>query len=363
MADVIVAAPGLRPRRSSPGHDAAREAPLPDRRRGVRLLDVASGPRHRHRALLRRRGPRGLAGQDLQQDPLQHGPGPARRSTAWVVKPVEVDDVPIVNVTLWCDRPERYGDYELRRMAEEVRERAPGGSRHQPRLGGRRPAAADPRRARRRTRWPRGRPRPSRWPGPCGASNAQRPGRQLRPARTLDPRRCRRLRLRRSRACGELVVDVVDGTAGLPRRRGRRCIDGPAEADSYSWIGFGPAESGPRASARGELLPAVHIAVAKQKGTNAVRVAERGRASGWPSCEATLLPDGVHLASPATTARPPTTRSTSWSRACAVAIVIVIGLIAWCSAGARRWWWRWPCRSRFSLTLLVNYSPATRSTA
>ena len=39
---------------------------------------------------------------------------------SWVIKPVEVDDVPIVNVTLWSDRPELYGDHQLRRIAEEL---------------------------------------------------------------------------------------------------------------------------------------------------------------------------------------------------------------------------------------------------
>ena len=37
--------------------------------------------------------------------------------TGWVVKPIEIDDVPIVNVTLWS---ERYNDHELRRVAEQV---------------------------------------------------------------------------------------------------------------------------------------------------------------------------------------------------------------------------------------------------
>ena len=40
--------------------------------------------------------------------------------TGWVVKPVEVDDVPIVNVTLWSDRPAAYGDHELRRLADAL---------------------------------------------------------------------------------------------------------------------------------------------------------------------------------------------------------------------------------------------------
>ena len=35
----------------------------------------------------------------------------------WVIKPVEIDDVPIVNLTLYS---ERYNDHELRRISEEV---------------------------------------------------------------------------------------------------------------------------------------------------------------------------------------------------------------------------------------------------
>ena len=43
--------------------------------------------------------------------------------TGWVVKPVEIDDVPIVNLTSYSDR---YDDYALRRMAEELEIRLQG---------------------------------------------------------------------------------------------------------------------------------------------------------------------------------------------------------------------------------------------
>ena len=46
--------------------------------------------------------------------------------TGWVVKPVEIDDVPIVNLTLYSNR---YSDYHLRRMAEGARDPAPGGEK------------------------------------------------------------------------------------------------------------------------------------------------------------------------------------------------------------------------------------------
>ena len=41
----------------------------------------------------------------------------------WVVKPVEIDDAPIMNLTLYSDR---YDDYALRRMAEELEIRLQG---------------------------------------------------------------------------------------------------------------------------------------------------------------------------------------------------------------------------------------------
>lgn len=42
--------------------------------------------------------------------------------SGWVVKPVEIDDVPIVTLTLHADHgfENRYTDYDLRRMAEEL---------------------------------------------------------------------------------------------------------------------------------------------------------------------------------------------------------------------------------------------------
>ncbi len=83
MADVFVAAPGL----------SAEEVEQQVTRRLEKLLYQIDGveyvysmsrpgPVRRHRALLRGRRPRGLAGQALQQDPLEHGLSAARRSVA-----------------------------------------------------------------------------------------------------------------------------------------------------------------------------------------------------------------------------------------------------------------------------------------
>ena len=73
---------------------------------GVEYVYSMSPPRHgrRHRPLLRRRGPRGEPDQDLQQDLPEHRQGTTPGIAGWVVKPIEIDDVPIVNVTLYSDR-------------------------------------------------------------------------------------------------------------------------------------------------------------------------------------------------------------------------------------------------------------------
>ena len=39
---------------------------------------------------------------------------------SWVVKPLEIDDVPIVVAILWSENPNVTGDHELRRLAEEI---------------------------------------------------------------------------------------------------------------------------------------------------------------------------------------------------------------------------------------------------
>ena len=103
-------------------------------------------------------------------------------------------------------------------------------------------------------------------------------------------------------------------------------------------------------------FPAVTIAVAKKKGSNAVWVAREVERS-LESLRGSDHPGrGAGPRSPATTARPPTRRSTTWSRASSMAIITVIVLIALAmSWRVRRHRRRWPCPITYSLTLLVNY--------
>ncbi len=36
----------------------------------------------------------------------------------WIVKPLEIDDVPTVMLSLWSSQPDRYSDFKLRRFAD-----------------------------------------------------------------------------------------------------------------------------------------------------------------------------------------------------------------------------------------------------
>ncbi|MDX1650605.1 MAG: efflux RND transporter permease subunit, partial [Myxococcota bacterium] len=154
------------------------------------------------------------------------------------------------------------------------------------------------------------------------------------------------------------VVNVVDGRPVFLQDVAR-VPDGPAERRSWSWIGFGPADArGHEAvgAADGDAyLPAVHVAVAKQRGTNAVDVAARVRAR-TQALATSLLPEGVHVRVTRDHGETADHKVDELLEALAVAILIVIGLIAW-SLG-----WREglvvavAVPITFSLTLLVNHA-------
>ncbi len=248
--------------------------------------------------------------------------------TEWVAKPIEIDDVPIVIATLWSDRPDQITDFELRRIAEEIQhelQTIPDTNQ---------------------VRVINGRPRKIRV-----ELDAQRlAARGTSPLQVAEALRVSNVNLRVGRFdqqnqsfvvdAGTFFKDVeqlrklviqVSGDRPVYLQDVATLLDGPAEVESYSWIGFGPAAKlesmpGNRASdaqaaadlesnpvtTRPEksklaatnshsfrpgqsvgLFPAVHIAVAKRKGSNAVWVAqqvERRLAEISPE----LLPTGVH---------------------------------------------------------------------
>lgn len=205
---------------------------------------------------------------------------------SWVVKPMEVDDVPIVVATLWSRRPERYGDHELRRIAEELQldlQSISNTNRVQV-VGGR------PRRIRVNLdsqRLAAHRTSPLQVARALQVSNIN--------ARSGEfEQQNRQFVVESGRffqdvsELQEIVVNVLEGRP-VYLKNVATIQDGPAEAESYSWIGFGQEEE---SDDHHELFPAVHLSIAKRKGTNAVWVAEAVQ-ERLAELAPDLFPDGV----------------------------------------------------------------------
>ncbi len=240
--------------------------------------------------------------------------------TGWVVKPVEVDDVPILTATLYAVSGD-LGGFELRRLAEEVAsylQTVPETNRievigGQPRelvvslepiaMAGRITSLDDVLMAIR-------------------ASNIRTlaGGVDLAGERItleLDARIDTAARLQ------SLVVNVVDGVAV---RLGEIATvrDGPAEAVDHTWIRF---------AAGTESYPAVNIAIAKRRGANAVSVAEE-LSDRLDSLAKNVFPDGVRYEITRDYGATANQKISDLIASLGVAIVIVVALI-WLTLGWR----------------------------
>jgi multidrug efflux pump subunit AcrB len=204
----------------------------------------------------------------------------------WVVKPIEIDDVPIVNVALYSDR---HDTHELRRVAEEVVDKL----QHIP-----------------------------------DSAQVTIHGGERRVIRvSLNPERLAAYGLSPMEIAGALKVSNSQGDAGLFEQADRvvrveagpflsdaeevrdlmvgqhnghpvymrdiaDIVDGPEEPSTYTRLGFGPADA--QGSATNESFPAVTIAVAKKKGSNAVTVAREVEAV-MEELRGTLVPDDISV--------------------------------------------------------------------
>jgi len=196
--------------------------------------------------------------------------------TSWFVKPVEIDDVPILLLTLW-PRNNRIGGAELRRIADEILDKmaaVPDAGRSTVFGGDRRRVMVylDPSALASRGLAPLDVARA------LGVTNVnlraghfERDGHEY----TLEAGPA-------FESPGEVEGVVVGAEEGRPvyLRDVARVQDGPEEPESYTRLGFGPAASRMRTVGPGVAAPppgerpAVTVAVAKRKGTNAVKVSE-----------------------------------------------------------------------------------------
>ncbi len=264
----------------------------------------------------------------------------------WVIKPVEIDDVPIVNLTLTTRDPARLDDHALRRIAEEMQiglQRVRDTSRVDI-IGGRPreirvdldPAAL----AARRT-------------SALEVAWALQVSNQEVDTQGFD-RGDQRFLLEAGgffRDAAELertIVNVVDGTAV---RLGdvASVSDGPAEATAYTWHARRDAAAG-----TDPFTPAVHIAVSKKKGTNAVTVAAAIEHEAH-RLAAQLLPVGADLVITRNYGETADEKVNELLEGLAVAVLIVIALIALVLGWREAFIITVAVPITFSLTLLVNY--------
>ncbi|WP_339733522.1 efflux RND transporter permease subunit [uncultured Gimesia sp.] len=206
---------------------------------------------------------------------------------SWVVKPIEVDDVPIVIATLWSEHPEIHSDHELRRIAEEVQlelQAIPNTNRVEV-VGGR------PRRIRVELDAQR---LAAHKTSPLQIRNALQVSNVMIRAGEFDQQDQQFVV-----ESGTFIKDVSDlenivvnvsEDRPVYLKNVATVVDGPAEVEGYSWISFGAADTSH--ASEDQLYPAVHLSVAKRKGTNAVWVAEAVE-TRLQELSKTHLPDGV----------------------------------------------------------------------
>jgi len=252
----------------------------------------------------------------------------------WVVKPVEIDDVPIVNVALYS---ERYNEHELYRVAEEAA---------------------------------------SRLQHIENSARVTIHGGQKRQIQvSIDPERLAAYHLSPMEIAGALKVANVQTETGAFQKADREVLletgpflsraeevrnlmvgmhadrpvylrdvaqvtDGPEEAVSYTRIGFGAgairesgirnqvSDPGPRTPDLGPQasFPAVTIAVAKKKGSNAVWVAGDVEKM-LKAMQGDIIPDEVKFRVTRNTGETANEKVSNLLESLVIAVITVIGLI------------------------------------
>jgi multidrug efflux pump subunit AcrB len=274
--------------------------------------------------------------------------------SGWVVKPVEMDDVPIVAVTLYATDG-RYGDVELRRIAEELElhlQRVANSGRTYL-YGGRAMrarVAIDPQLL------------ASRGVTLADVQRALRGANVTLPVGSLDQLDRQivveaGVALKRVEEVRDLVIAVTQGRPVYLRDVAAVELE-PAEVRTYTRFGFGPAaqESAgeQEAGARGGDYPAVTVAVAKKKGSNAVWVS-RAVQRELKRVAPVLLPAGVAYKITRDYGQTANDKVNELVEALAVAIVIVIAMIAMALGWREALIVATAVPITFALTLLVNY--------
>ena len=205
-----------------------------------------------------------------------------------IIKPVGIDDVPIVSLTLWTEDATR-GAYELRQVAHaaEIELKRIKGTREVKTLGGSNRVVRVIMDAERMNAY---RISAQDIRDALQVSNASQPSGTL-----VENNREVLVQtgtfLSSSADVKQLVVGVAEGRPVFMTDVAR-VEDGPDQPGRYVWLGTGPAAADKKIAGKGEF-PAVTLAISKKPGENAVDVAERV-IRRIEQLHGTIIPDGVH---------------------------------------------------------------------
>jgi multidrug efflux pump subunit AcrB len=267
----------------------------------------------------------------------------------WVIKPVEIDDVPIVNMTLYSSR---YSDSELRRIGEEVLSRiseVADVSRTQI-VGGR--------------KWEvRVELIPERMTG-YGVSTleVERALRETDASVTAGTFKRRNKEITvTSDSFVASVLEVKTLVVGVHNGKPvylsdiADILDVPEEANSYSRIGFSNRyikETSPEFHSFS--LPAITLAIAKKKGTNAVIVA-KNVLERLQELQRDIIPDGVKVQVTRNYGQTAQRKVSDLIESLLFAILTVVGLLALTLGWREALVVAVAVPISFSLALFVNY--------
>jgi multidrug efflux pump subunit AcrB len=201
-----------------------------------------------------------------------------------LVKPKSIDDVPILTFTLWSDR---YGGYELRRVAYEVAEELKKDSEvsEYKVIGGQKrqiTVTLDPVKLKAYSLTPLG------IAYALGKSNFTLKGGAF-PSLSGEYVVETEGFLRNAAEAGDVAVGVRGGRP-VYLRDVAVISDGPEEPSEYVFMGFGSASD----KHRNGLSEAVTISFAKKKGTNATHIAERLHRK-LDALKGSAIPEGVEI--------------------------------------------------------------------
>ena len=211
--------------------------------------------------------------------------------TKWRVQPIEVDDVPIIMLGLWSSDNTTIDDYELRRLAEEVSTflQAIDNTSEVNIVGGRSreiQVNVDPEQMTART------------VTIADILNAIQASNTLKNHGNLAlENQSFRLEsgdvFRDIETLKHAPISVIDGSVILLKDIAH-ITDGPAEQSSYTWIDFANGHQQQHYSSNSDDHPMVTISVAKQKGSNAVTVAQAVH-DKIAALQQSIFPQNVHV--------------------------------------------------------------------